>query len=84
VTVADIEAKFKSDLKRTEEQQAKAQCDKEQRTDCKPASEQSVLERNLKVWLDFCIDASGHSGKNTRAIAKCNAKYDKWVKDGHR
>jgi len=66
------------------EQQAKAQCDKEQRTDCKPASEQSVLEHNLKVWLDRCIDENGNNGKNTKAITKCNAKYDKWVKDGHR
>jgi len=75
------DAKRTADSKRTEDEQDKAQCDKEQRTDCKPAREQSVLERNLKVTLDLCIDVRGKNGKDAKAIAKCNAAYDKEMKE---
>lgn len=70
-----------SDSKRAEDERDKAQCDKEQRTDCKPAREQSVLERNLRVRLDLCIDATGKNGKDAKAIARCNAAYDKEMKE---
>jgi hypothetical protein len=75
------DAKRTSDSKRAEEQQDKAQCDKEQRADCKPAREQSVLERNLKIRLDLCIDLRGRNGKNAKGIAQCNATYDKELKE---
>jgi hypothetical protein len=75
------DAKRTSESKRTEEEQDKAQCAKEQRAVCKPAREQSVVERNLHVWLDSCIDLRGNNGKNAKAIAKCNAKYDKDMKE---
>jgi hypothetical protein len=75
------DAKRTSDSKRAEEQQDKAQCDKEQRAVCKPAREQSVAERNLHVWLDLCIDQRGNNGKNAKAIAKCNVQYDKDMRE---
>lgn len=75
------DAKRTADSKRAEDEQDKAQCAKEQRTDCEPAREQSVLERNLKVRLDLCIDVRGKNGKDAKAIAKCNAAYDKEMKE---
>lgn len=75
------DAKRTADSKRVEDEQDKAQCEKEQRSDCKPAREQSVLEKNLKVRLDLCIDVRGKNGKDAKAIAKCNAAYDKEMKE---